>query len=332
MVVLHVHHNSYHRLLHDMAAQLGIKHDAAADYLKLQPPVGEGILKAISLFNDLEVLLVDAKYFDTLTTIRHRDEQRYFILHFDDVYITDTAMVRVDNESLLKTNTRHSVARLTSNLFQNTEELPAGLHIKSIKVLFTEQWLKKYMGLDADADVVKKYLSLKTESFDIEQLDAEYLRLMEDLWKVRQDDPLQNMYLQNRVTLLVERFFSRLYSKTNLLEGRFDLTSDTINRLITVEKMLVEDFSRLPPTIEQFSRMVSMSSTSLKKSFKTMYGDSIYSYYQKQRLQKAKELLLSGKYNVRQTAEAVGYHNVSNFTSAYKKRFHNAPGSIMPAQ
>lgn len=315
-----------------MAVQLHIPLNAAGDFLKVQPPAGEGILKAISLHDDLEVLLVDVRFFDSLTTIRQRSDSRYFILHFDDVFIADTALVKVDDETLQKTNTRHSVARLTSNLFENTEELPARLHIKSVKVMFNEQWLKKYMGLDAEADVVRKYLSLKTESFDIEQLDAEYLKLMEELWSVKKDDPLQNIYLQNRVTLLIERFFSRLYGKTNLLEGKFDLSSDTISRLITVEKMLVEDFSRLPPTIEQFSKMVSISSTNLKKSFRTMYGDSIYSYYQKQRLQKARELLLTGKFNVRQTAEAIGYNNVSNFTSAFKKLFKNAPGTVIPAQ
>lgn len=330
MIVLNVNHTNYRNLLHDMAAKLNIAIRPDADYLKLQPPVGEGILKAFSLHNSLEVLLLDAKYYDSLTTIRERSEKRYFILHFDDVYITDTALVKVDTETLQKTNTRHSVARLTCNLFENTEELPAKLHIKSVKVLINEHWLKKYLGVDAEDDVVKKYLSLKTESFDIEQLDGEYLKLMEELWDAKKDDPLQNIYLQNRVTLLIERFFTRLYEKTNLLEGKFDLSSDVINRLIKVEKTLVDDFSKMPPTIEQISKMVSMSSTMLKRSFKTMYGDSIYSYYQKQRLQKANELLLSGYFNVKQTAEAIGYNNVSNFASAYKKIYKKAPGAAMP--
>jgi AraC-like DNA-binding protein len=68
-----------------------------------------------------------------------------------------------------------------------------------------------------------------------------------------------------------------------------------------------------------------MSSTKLKKSFKSMYGDSIYSYYQKQRLQKANELLLTEKYSVKQAANAVGYTNIANFTLAFKKQFHKAP-------
>jgi AraC-like DNA-binding protein len=329
MTLLNIHHTSYKQLLHDLAAQAGIACKPEDDFLKLQAPFGKGILKAVRLRNQLEVLLADATFYDKLITVRHRSENRYFILHFDDILISDPVLVKIDDESLQKTNTRHSVARFTSNLFQNVEELPAQLHLKSIKVLIDEHWLKKFMSLDEEDDVLKRYLSLKTESFDIEPLDGEYLRLMDELWKVDVEDPLQNIYLQNRVNLLIERFFTRLFEKGNLLRGKFDLSTDTINRLITVEKTLVEDFSRLPPTIDQFAKMVLMSSTMLKKSFKSMYGDSIYAYYQKQRLQKADQLLLTGKYNIKQTAAAVGYNNVANFTSAYKKQFKKQPGAIL---
>jgi AraC-like DNA-binding protein len=325
MILLSVNDTSYKSILSKFAKAVNVPYNSADDFVKLVPPAGEGILKAISLYDDLEVMLADFTLYDNLTTIRHRNEEVNFILHFDDLYITDTVVAKIDDETLQKSNTRHSVARLTSTLFQNTEELPAHLHIKSVKVLFNENWLKKYMRLDAGADVIKKYLSLKTESFDIEQLDGEYLKLMDDLWTAKKDDPLQNIYLQNRITMLIERFFTRLYEKINLLEGKFDLSSEVINRLITVEKMLVDDFGKLPPTIEQFAKLVSMSSTKLKKSFKTMYGDSLYAYYQKQRLKKANELLLTGHFTVKQTAEAVGYNNVSNFISAYKKQYNKAP-------
>jgi len=324
MIVLNINHISYRQLLHDLSTALHIPYQQE-DFLLLSPPAGEGIIKTISLFDELQVLLVNAFFNEKLITIRERSDDRYFILHFDDVFIKDTATLKVDDELLQKSNTRHSVARLTSNIFVNTEELPAHLHIKSIKVLFNEKWLKKYMGMEANDDVLQRYLSLKTESFDIEQLDAEYLKLMDDLWTVQKDDPLQNIFLQNRVTLLIERFFTHLYSKTNLLEGKFNLSSEVINGLIKVEHELVNDFSKLPPTIEEFSKLVSMSTTKLKKSFKSMYGDSIYSYYQKQRLQKANELLLTGMYSVKQAAQAVGYTNLANFTLAFKKQFRKAP-------
>jgi len=314
-----------------MAAVTGMPYNGE-DYIYLTPPVGTGIIKILSIAEELQVLMADATFFRNLLAKRERNENRYYILHFDDVYISDTATFVVDGEILKKNQTRHSVVRLTSNVFSNTEQVSANTPFKTIKIFFSEAWLKRYMGLAADTDFLQKYIALKTESFDIEQLDGEYLKLMDDLWSAPKDDPLQNMFLQNRVTLLIERFFTRLYGKINLLEGKFDLSSDVINHLITIEKQLVQDFSTSPPTIDQFSKMVSMSSTKLKKSFKAMYGDSIYAYYQKQRLQKANELLTSGRYNVKQTAAAVGYNNVSNFSSAYKKQFEKAPGAVMPVQ
>ena len=324
MIVLNINHTNYKLLLQDLSAALHIPYKQE-DFLIINPPAGKGIFKALSLFDELQVLLVDASFNEEIITIRERSNNRYFLLHFDDVFINETATLKVDDELLLKTNTRHAVARLTSNIFVNTEVLPAHLNIKSIKVLFNEKWLKKYMGVDAADDVLQKYLALKTESFDIEPLDAEYLKLMGELWTVKKDDPVQNIFLQNRITLLVERFFTRLYSKSNLLDGKFDLSSEVIKTMIKVEQLLVDDFSKLPPTIDEFSRMVSMSSTKLKKSFKSMYGDSIYAYYQKQRLQKANELLLSGTYSVKQASEAIGYNNVSNFTLAFKKQYKKIP-------
>ena len=219
-----------------------------------------------------------------------------------------------------------------TNAFSNSEEISANTPIKTIKILFSEEWLKKYLGLGDDVDMLQKYVALKTESYDIEQLDGDYLKLIDELWKVKKDDPLQNIFLQNRVTLLIERFFTRLYGKMNLPEGKFDLSSEVIKRVMAVEQLLVSDFCKLPPTIDEFSRLVSMSSTKLKKSFKSMYGDSIYSYYQKQRLQKANELLLGGRHNVKQVAEAIGYNNVSNFTLAYKKQYKKVPENILSAQ
>ncbi|MBC7508108.1 MAG: hypothetical protein H7320_05055 [Ferruginibacter sp.] len=87
----------------------------------------------------------------------------------------------------------------------------------------------------ADTYVLQKYLSLKTESFDIEQLNETYLPLMEEIWSVPQNDPVQNTFLQNWVTLLIERFFTRLHAKSSLLERRFNLTKEEVKRLIQVE-------------------------------------------------------------------------------------------------
>src|SRR5437762_7150423 len=123
MNVLNINHTNYMQLLKDLSTALHIP-NPQDDTLILKPPAGEGILKTISLFDELQVLLADVYFNEKLITIRERSDDRYFILHFDDVFIRDTAILKVDDEQLQKSNTRHSVARLTSNIFVNTEELP----------------------------------------------------------------------------------------------------------------------------------------------------------------------------------------------------------------
>jgi AraC-like DNA-binding protein len=328
MIALTINHTDYKLLLRQMATAMKISY-AGTDFINIPPAAGSGYLKALQLFDELNILLVDAVFNEAMIYKRPSSETRHYVLHFDDVYISGTAKIMIDDEQLQKTNTHHRLVRLTSNIFSFTEELPPGMHIKSIKVLFDEEWLKKYLGLSGDASVLRKYLSLKTESFDIEPMDDGYEKLMEEILSVPPNDPFQNIYLQNRVALLLERFFTRIHSKADLVGGVFKLTEDEIQKLIKVEQSLIKDFSEAPPTIEAFSKMVSMSSTKLKRSFKEIYGNSIYSYYQNLRMQRARELLLTGEYNIKQAAEAVGYINTANFIAAFKKQYHILPAQLL---
>ncbi len=328
MIVFELSHTDNKSLLQMMASVMGLPYHGE-DFIELRPPAGKGIIKIINLAPELQVLLADVEFNSYFLAKRQRSSQRYYVLHFEDIYIKGKAAFSVDGEVLEKKETRHAVARLTSNIFSNTEEISANTRAKVVKVFFSEAWLKKYLGLADEVDALQKYVSLKTASFDMEPLDAEYLQLMNELWNVKQGDPLQNIFLQNRVTLLIERFFTRLSAKMKKLEGGADIPEDEMQRLMEVEERLVKDLSEKPPSIEELAKMVTMSATKLKKGFKQMYGSGIYSYYQTMRLQKAKELLIGGKYSIRETAAATGFYNTANFATAFKKHYGILPSQLV---
>lgn len=328
MIVFEINHTDNKSLLKSLAAVMNIPYNGE-DHISITAPVGKGIIKILDIADELQVLMAEAEFNDYMVAKRKPSGKRFYILHFDDAFINDTAIFSVDGQILQKKKIRHSVARLTSNVFSNTEEISAFTPFKTIKIIFSETWLKKYMGLDAAESVLQKYISLKTACYDIEPLDTEYLDLMEELWKADKNDPLQNIFLQNRITLLIERFFTRLNEKMRLLEGKHNLNEDEVQRLIKAEQLLIKNFSAPAPTIDELSKSVNVSSTRLKKNFKEMYGDSIYAYYQKMRMQYAKEMLLSGSHNVNSTAQLVGYANTSNFILAFKKQFKQSPGELL---
>ena len=80
-------------------------------------------------------------------------------------------------------------------------------------------------------------------------------------------------------------------------------------------------------TIEVLSERFRMSPTVLKKCFKGVYGDSIYAYMKRYRLQVAERLLREGQLTVGEIAARIGYLNPNKFTAAFCAEYGMPPTS-----
>ena len=104
-------------------------------------------------------------------------------------------------------------------------------------------------------------------------------------------------------------------SEENLIESqKYDSNVQTIQK--------VHDFltghldSRF--TIEELSERFHINQTTLKGTFKTVYGQPPASYMKERRISRAKELLLHSDLSIEEIALQVGYQNQSKFTQAFK--------------
>lgn len=84
-----------------------------------------------------------------------------------------------------------------------------------------------------------------------------------------------------------------------------------------VHDLLTRDI-RKRYTIEQLAERFSMNQTTLKTTFKTIYGQPIAAYMKEYRMKQAKELLARTDLPVSRIAVEVGYENQSKFTQAFK--------------
>ena len=72
-------------------------------------------------------------------------------------------------------------------------------------------------------------------------------------------------------------------------------------------------------TIEELSKQYDMPATSMKKCFREIYGDSIYSYQKRYRMNVAANLLMEdSKVEIQEIALKMGYENPGKFSSAFK--------------
>lgn len=72
-------------------------------------------------------------------------------------------------------------------------------------------------------------------------------------------------------------------------------------------------------TIEELSAMYEIPLTTMKKCFKDVYGDSIYSYQKRYRMNLAANMLLQDENKgIQEIAASVGYENPGKFSSAFR--------------
>jgi len=71
-------------------------------------------------------------------------------------------------------------------------------------------------------------------------------------------------------------------------------------------------------TLEELSNKFDYPLTTMKKCFKEVYGDPIYSYMKSYRMNEACILLKESNDNISNIANYLGYDNPSKFAAAFK--------------
>lgn len=119
---------------------------------------------------------------------------------------------------------------------------------------------------------------------------------------------LHNMIEQTmEITCPIEERFNESHKYDSQIQIIHDihthLTSDLMKR----------------PTIEDLSHRFHINTTTLKSTFKLVYGKPIASYMKEYRIKRAMEFLLETDMSVSKIALKVGYENSSKFSNVFKE-------------
>lgn len=100
-----------------------------------------------------------------------------------------------------------------------------------------------------------------------------------------------------------------------------------IEAIYFVRQMLEQNLQE-NNSIAQLALSAGINQTKLKQGFKELFGDTVFGYLTKIRMQKAEELLLQGKLPVAEIASLVGYQHAQHFTVAFKKNMGYLPSQV----
>ena len=133
----------------------------------------------------------------------------------------------------------------------------------------------------------------------------------------------RSIWYQGKVLeIMAEFFFERRGGDELFCDRQKRLAQERVDRVVALLRQhLVE-----PLSLEGIGREVGCSPFHLSRTFSAQTGMTIPQYLRKLRMERAAELLQSGKYNVTEAAMAVGYSSLSHFSQCFCQTMGCCPG------
>lgn len=133
----------------------------------------------------------------------------------------------------------------------------------------------------------------------------------------------QNIWYRAKAMEAVAEFFFVARDNHELFCHRQKrLSTERVEKVVA---MLSNNLAETP-ALEEIGRTVGCSAFHLSRTFSQATGMTIPQYLRQLRMERAAELLRSGKFNVTETALEVGYSSLSHFSHAFRETYGCCPG------
>nr|WP_262903519.1 AraC family transcriptional regulator [Niabella beijingensis] len=175
----------------------------------------------------------------------------------------------------------------------------------------------------SDRSPLLQSLLQNTQPFLFEQMIYPSLqKIVDEMLTEPINESFELFFLRVKAEELICRLLMELDKRD---EGRlYALNTEDIATIYRIKAQLLEHLE-IPPVIKTLAVDAGMSPTKLKRLFKQIFGNSIFSYYQEFRMKEAALLLREKKYTVSDVGYRLGFSNLSHFSRVFEAHIGMKP-------
>ncbi len=166
----------------------------------------------------------------------------------------------------------------------------------------------------------------KRKFYEEKEINPSLYIVLNQLFDVNLGQNSQRLYFQAKAIEILSLFFSE--QKPDTENCPFLNDEHVVRKLRNAKDILINNYVN-PPTIIELSKQIGLNEFQLKAGFKEIYGNTPYQYLLDHKLEIARQLIISGKYQVNEVAFKIGYNNISHFIEAFKKKYGVTPKKMM---
>lgn len=138
---------------------------------------------------------------------------------------------------------------------------------------------------------------------------------------------LEKLYTLGKVYELISLYFNK--TDNNGAQNCPYLEDEAnVEKIQKAKNILIENMVD-PPSLNELANSIRLPLQHLKDGFKHIYGETVFTFLLNYKMEYARKLLATKKYNISETSFEVGYSTPSHFIAAFKKKYGATPKKYM---
>lgn len=293
------------------------------NFMEIPNAMGEGYVRKVGFGNDFKLTIHRYKLKEDLILKRNPSPESGSVRTFFFYSNRESLEVKYDNEEdIAFSPKKDSSILLSTNDLQTEIRFPAKSNIQYVVVAIAADRLRTILSIDNPNATIKTITADNASFLFFENLDTEMQLLIKNIVSVDMNNPMNNFYVQIKVQELMYLLFTKLSLRENSTFK--SINSNDAAKLLVIRNEILNDLSK-PPVLKELAAIASMSETKLKQLFKQTFGDTIYNYFQKARMEEAAFLLKQAKHSVSEVGYELGFSNLSHFSRLFQKQYGITP-------
>jgi AraC-like DNA-binding protein len=229
----------------------------------------------------------------------------------------------IDREAavqFLKTN--GSSIQIASTALATETIFPANIEVYFGVIGIRRQMLSTLLRIGRVNGPLETILHDHTLFFYHEKMHPEVARVLKLISEINEQNKLSDLFYSIKVHELIYLVFDKLLDRS--IEKQSPINKADIDKLYRIRNAVLSDLGQ-PPHLSTLADMAGMSETKMKQLFKQTFGDTIYNYFQAERMREAGFLLKHAGYSVSEAGYRLGFSNLSHFSRLFEKHFGTTP-------
>lgn len=195
----------------------------------------------------------------------------------------------------------------------------------SVKTDFFKKYVsKKDPHISLFIDTIEKQIPCCLINENL-KATSEMVTIIKEITDCEREGIYKKMFIEAKIIQLLLLQLEQLCCNNCTIKCQLK-KSDTA-KMHQVRDIILSNWKH-PFSLKELAHLVGTNEFTLKKSFKTIFGTTVFGFLNDVKMEKAQNLLTKQELSITQVAELVGYKNATHFTTAFKKKYGTLPSAL----